>query len=133
MIWDYWDGPRSGVAMYAGQPHFYRCEWDEAAHDYGDTFILVPIDQETFSLAKEQWSIWRQWEAAFHNGEVAASTHPGLEGSNPRYAELQRDIEGRLDLQPRDRDRKRATFRVQPGQESQTPGIMRELEVEWWD
>ena len=55
---DYYDGARSGIAAYQGQPHHYLCEWDESRGDYSDTFRLTPIDEETFSLASvEQWSI----------------------------------------------------------------------------
>jgi hypothetical protein len=108
---DYYDGPRSGIASYLGRPHHYFCEWDEARGDYSDTFRLTPIDEETFSLAMERWSIWEQWDAAFRRGEVAQSTHPGLPGSNPRYAELQRTLEARLALRPAIRKRKHGTFR----------------------
>lgn len=108
---DYYDGARSGIASYQGQPHHYLCEWDESRGDYSDTFRLTPIDEETFSLAMEQWSIWEHWEAAFRRGEVAQSTHPALPGSNPRYAELQRSIEARLASRPAIRERKYGTFR----------------------
>lgn len=121
---DYYDGPRSGIASYQGQPHHYFCEWDEARGDYSHTFRLTPVDEETFSLAMEQWSIWEQWDAAFQRGEVAQSTHPALPGSNPRYEELQHSIEARLAARPAIRERKRGTFRssAQAGEE-----------VEWSD
>jgi hypothetical protein len=32
-VWDYHDGPRSGIAAYLGQPHHYQCEWDKLADD----------------------------------------------------------------------------------------------------
>ena len=121
---DYYDGPRAGIASYQGRPHHYLCEWDEARDDYSDTFRLTPIDEETFSLAMEQWSIWEQWESAFRRGEVAQSTHPALPGSNRRYAELQRTIEALLASRPTLSDRKRGTFRS-----SAAAG----KEVEWSD
>jgi hypothetical protein len=130
-VWEYWDGPRSGIASYSGLPHHYRCEWDEPADDYADTYVLTPIDQETFSLAMEQWLIWRQWEVAFHSSEASGTAHPAQQGANSQYAELQRRIEARLSLQSPQHGHKHATFRVRPQQENLPSGVMRELEVEW--
>ena len=130
-IWDYWDHPRSGLASYAGQPHHYRCEWDEAADDYADTYVLTPIDQETFSIAMEQWLIWQQWQTAFHRGEVEWLTHPALPGSNLQNLEMQHRIQTGIALQSALRERKHAEFRVRSGQESLPVGVIRELEVEW--
>jgi len=73
---DFYDGPRSGIADYCGEPHYYECEWDNDLDDYADTFVLTPIDRDTLILALEKWAIWRKWEWAYHRGEVAESTHP---------------------------------------------------------
>jgi hypothetical protein len=75
-VCDYYDGPRSGIATFSGQPHHYHCEWNESKNDYANTFVLTPIDEDTLALAMEQWSIWREWEAAFHRGGVPQSTRP---------------------------------------------------------
>ena len=129
---DYYDGPRSGIAEYRGQPHHYNCEWNEAKGDYAETFMLTPIDQETLALAMEQWAIWRQWEGAFHRGEVPQSTHPGIAGASPRYAELETTLTARISRQPIRAKRARPEFRA-PEQASLPPGVIRELEVEWTD
>ena len=127
---DYYDGPREGLADYIGTPHRYKCEWDEVADDWADTFELTPIDAETFRLAIERWHIWRTWERAFHSGQAAQDSHPGYGGKNARYDELGSLIELRmlsltsLGVHPT------ANFRALPGQD--LPGyMMRELEVEW--
>jgi hypothetical protein len=73
-----------GIAAYAGRPHHFRCEWNEAADDYADIFIITPIDDETLSLALEQWTKWREWECAFHRGEVSQTTNSALPGMHPR-------------------------------------------------
>jgi hypothetical protein len=122
-VWDYYDGERSGIAEYCGQPHHFRCEWNEAKYDYADTFVLTPIDQETLTLAMEQSAIWRECEAAFHRGEAPKSTHPGLAGTNPRYAELDATLTARTSLQPTQAIRARPVFRE--------PGATWESEVEW--
>ena len=130
-VWDYYDGPRSGIAEYLGVAHYYCCEWDENLGDYADTFILAPIDGEILSLALEQWEIWLKWERKFHQGEALESTHPGLPGQNQRYAELEAMLDKRISESSTHSIRVRATFRPLPNQEQRTPGIMRQLEVEW--
>jgi hypothetical protein len=129
-VWDYYDGPRSGVADYSGKPHHYVCEWDPSADDYAETFVLNAIDKETLSLVLEQWRIWRDWELAFHRGERAQETHPKLPGQDKRYAELDGQINARLSVSSGG-VRVRGTFRARANQLA-TPGhAMRELEVEW--
>ena len=69
-VWDFYDSPRTGVADYRGQPHYFSCQWDSAADDYSHTYALSPIDSGTFDLVMEQWAIWRKWEFAFQAGEA---------------------------------------------------------------
>jgi len=125
-VWDYYDGPRSGIAAYSGEPCHYHCEWDEAKDDYAETFVLTPIDKETLTLAMEQWLIWCEWKGAFHRGSVPQSTHPALPGTHPHYAELEATLKARISALPVSHKRASAVFRAQAGQES-------ELEVEWTD
>jgi hypothetical protein len=130
-VCDYYDGPRSGIADYSGQPHHYDCEWNEVTDDFADTFVLTLIDSETLNLALEQWTIWRQWEEAFHRGEVSQSTHPTISGQNVRYADLEALLKARIAASATRRRRARATFRTQPDQADRPRGVMRDLEVEW--
>jgi hypothetical protein len=130
-VWAYYDGPRSGVADYTGQPHHYHCEWDNAADDYSRSFALTPLDAETLSLTDERESIWREWEKLFHRGKVAQSTHPALPGQHPRYQDLTTEINARLAAISAPRKYAQAVFRALPGQETRPQGVMRELEVEW--
>jgi hypothetical protein len=132
-VWDYWDGPRSGIALHAGQPQFYRCEWNIAADEYSDIYSLAPIDEDTLRLALEQWAIWKEWEAAFHRGEVLQSSHPALPGTDEQYSRLQQSIEAHLSQLPAICGRKLGVFRACADQEHVPSGIMRELEVEWQD
>lgn len=75
-VTDYYDGPRQGIANYQDKPHLYKCIFDRAAQDYSESFLLTPLDSETFQLAMEDWEIWRRWEDAFHSGKTDESTHP---------------------------------------------------------
>jgi hypothetical protein len=129
-VHDYYDGPRSGVADYAGRPHHYSCGWDEAADDYAESFALVAIDEGLLHVALEQWRIWKEWEAAFYRGERDRDSHPALPGQDARYAELDREFQVKLAALPVSLHA-RAMFRVRPEQEGLPRGVIREMEVEW--
>jgi hypothetical protein len=131
-IWEYWDGPRTGLANYRGTPHAYFCEWSESDDDYADTFTLAPVSAEVLSLALEQWTIFRGWEAAFHRGEVSEETHPGLPGQNERYSELEAVLSEQVKASAAT-IRSIAIFRAAPNQSAMPKGVMRDLEVEWQD
>jgi hypothetical protein len=131
-VWNYYDGVRSGLAEYSGKPHYFHCEWNENEDDYADIFTLTPVDDETLSLAIEQWAIWLEWEHKFHKGELLQSTHPALPGQHQRYAELKAILDTRIS-ESAHRTRARATFRPIANQSLGTSGTMRQLEVEWED
>jgi len=130
-VWDYNEGPRSGVADYMGKPHFYRNEFDKEKDVYTETFLLKPIDHETFQLVVEQWDIRRKWELALHRGEVADSSHTAMLSQNARYAELNTKIESRIDAISSEPIAVRADFRVRVVQPELPNLVFRELEVLW--
>lgn len=108
---DWYDGPRRGIADYCGQPHVFESEWQDGAALDAETFLLMPIAAEIFSLALEEWAIWRRWETAFHQGKATRETHPALPEDSHRHDELERLLEGRLAIDPARAVRKRARFR----------------------
>lgn len=69
---DYYDGPKSGVANYGGQPHFYRSltldteEWNPD----DDRFELSPISSELRDLAVEDFRLWQRWQIALFAGSI---------------------------------------------------------------
>lgn len=85
IIRDCYDGVRSGIALYLGEPHYFDCEFDREAGDYAGVFRLWPMDPNVLELATEQWQIYRAWEHRFHSGEVPVAAHPGNRGQNSRY------------------------------------------------
>lgn len=131
-VWDFYDGPRAGVANYCGHPHYFSCQWDSAADDYSSTYALSPIDSDTFTLVLEQWAIWRSWEIAFHAGQVSSESHPGLGGRDSRYDELQLLLQSRVDALPASNTLVRAEFHPASADDL-PPGVMRPLLVEWSD
>jgi hypothetical protein len=95
-IWDYYDGPREGLADFHGRPHYYKNAWDEAADDWSPWYALVPIDADTLHLAMEQWAIWLAWNEKFRAGKVPLESHPGNGGQIARYDELETILESRI-------------------------------------
>jgi hypothetical protein len=106
----WYDGPRQGIADFHGTPHVFESEWQDS-EDSTDSFLLTPIDRETFLLALEDWAIWRRWETALHQGKATVDTHPALPEDRSRHEELQRLLEGRLVVDPARAVRAKAEFR----------------------
>ena len=129
---DYYDGPRRGITDFNGQPHLYESEWRDGENLDADTFLLMPIDKETFSLALEDWAIWRRWETAFCQGKASQETHPALPDEGSRHEELQRLLTTRLVMDPARAIRKKAEFEV--GDDPNWSGYgWRPLKVRWFD
>lgn len=55
---DYWDGPRHGVADFAGEPHAFQCVFDDAAQDYTELFRLKRLTAVEFQIFMRDWAIW---------------------------------------------------------------------------
>jgi len=77
-VLDWYDGPRRGITDCKGHAHLFESEWRDREDVEADTFLLTPIDSETFALVLEDWTIWRRWETAFHKGMAARESHPTL-------------------------------------------------------
>ncbi len=129
---DWYDGPRGGIADYHGHPHLFESEWSDGEDLEADTFLLTPIDEETFALALEDWAIWRRWETAFYQGIAIPDTHPALPQDQNRHRELEHLLEGRLTVDPIRAVRQRAEFRVRHDPGWSGYGF-RPLEVCWED
>jgi hypothetical protein len=129
---DWYDGPRRGITDHHGQPHLFESEWRDGENLDADTFLLMPIDPDTFSLALEDWVIWCRWETAFHQGKATRDTHPALPEDRSRHEELERLLEGRLVVDPARAVRKRAEFRVRGDPDWSGYGWP-PLEVRWED
>jgi hypothetical protein len=133
MVWDMYDGVRSGIATYRGSPHYFDCAFDRDNGGYTDVYELWPIDEDLLALATEQWQLYRAWERRFHSGEVPVETHPGHRGQNQRYDELQDLIDQRLKIRGAPAHRALARFRACEDQPDLPAGCLREVEVDWTD
>jgi hypothetical protein len=93
---EYYDGPRRGIADYQGMPHLYESRWSDIDTDGLDTFLLMPVSQDTLKLALEDWAIFQRWEAAFQKGQTVAETCPTLPKDAARHAELECELRSLL-------------------------------------
>ena len=95
MIWDIYDGPRSGIATFQGEPHYFWCDFENVQYGH-EVFKLAPIAPDLLAIATENWAIYRAWELKFHSGLVESASHPGHGGIDQRYDELNERIETAL-------------------------------------
>lgn len=131
MVWDYYDGPRTGVAEYHGREHYFKCVWDQANNNYSNSFNLSPIETSFLKLAKRHWAIWREWEVRFHSGQAPQETHPGNRGMNPEYDDLEDQLEDIIKNLTRLPRMFNADFRAIPNQDDLPKYVMRNLEARW--
>jgi hypothetical protein len=109
-VHDYYDGPRLGIAEWNGVPHIYEAEFDHNADEYGDTYLLSPIDPALLAFVLEDWEIWLRWQAAWKRGEVSSEPHGVLPIDAERHVVLIRTIGTRLKADPENGIRLRAAF-----------------------
>lgn len=95
-VTDHWDRPRVGFAGFHGDPHYFECHFDDANDEWSDSYRLVPIDRETFTLAMEAWEIWARWQSAFQEGLASMDTHPALPEDALRGKQLKAILAERL-------------------------------------
>ena len=131
MVWDYYDGPRSGIADFNGSPDYFSCELCAVDGEYLDKFKLAPIDIAFLCIAKENWAIYKKWEAKFHAGLVELNSHPGHGGIDERYDELEMELQGLIKKLAALDKRYVPQFRAIDSQGEHRVGVLRELEVFW--
>lgn len=135
--------PEEGVAIYNGEPHYF---WLRTPLPEPRTaiFDIAPIDQCLLDTVTEYEATWRKWDFSYHAGEVELSTHPALEGNNPRYSALVEQIGTRAKALRKIAHQKRGLIEVSEkymldtrryaGTKWPVPGMRSaELEVTWED
>ncbi|MGO1073164.1 hypothetical protein [Lysobacter sp. CA199] len=131
MTWDYWDGPRTGIADCEGRPHYFSRVYDLENEEYGEVFVVTPIDAETWAWAQEHWVIWRRWEAEVNAGRQTSDTHPKYGHYDPRYNELEALISAGIDRLAAQAVRRHGVLRPASLPGELFPGQFRQTEVEW--
>lgn len=124
---DWYDGIRSGVATYDGQPHYFESQCVDIFTDDVDWFELSPITEAAFEQEKEQWALWCKFNESFHAGQIDIEHHPFLPEDRTRGEELQR--EHQLEIDERNFLIAQAEFFGLDEQIKRVDGV--ELEVRW--
>lgn len=131
VIWDLYDGVRTGIADLDGTPHYFACQFDEGVDDYSGNFKLHPVGPEFMRRAMHNWNIYRAWERKFHNDEADVKTHPGHGRIDAEYDQLKSWLDEQIALLEALPSLYRAKFRALPDQDGLPVGMLRELEVIW--
>ncbi len=87
---DYYDGPKSGTAFFAGAPHRFFAIFDESEDEFSEFFLLWPIGDNELRLEIEQWCIFVDWNDQYEAGVATTESHPGNGGINARWDEIER-------------------------------------------
>jgi hypothetical protein len=86
---EWYDSPRTGIAIVNGQPHRFRSQWDEAEDEYLGSFLVWPVGEDELALEQEQWNIFVDWNDRHEAGEAEAASHPAQPGTNTRWDEIE--------------------------------------------
>ncbi len=131
MVWDFYDGVRSGIALHEARPYYFECEFDEDEGEYSDIFGLWPVDEALLALATEQWKIFRDWQDRFHRENPPSETHPGYRGQDTRYDEIEDRIDDFLRSRGLTAYRMTAVFEPRMEQPEVPRGVIKQLDVTW--
>jgi hypothetical protein len=108
------DGPRLGIADVDGVPHIYEAEFDDSSDEYGDTYLVSPVDSGLLALVLEDWEIWLRWYSARKRGEASLESHPALPEDRERHEALKIAIGDRLRADRAHAKCLKACFEVSP-------------------
>lgn len=97
MVFDYFDGPRSGVACYRDKPYLFKCIFDGVNDCWSSEYVLSELEPETLALVREFRGIWSRWRNALDQGFVDHKSHPALPAERVRANELSEIIKERLE------------------------------------
>ena len=131
MVWDYYDGPRTGLTLYRNKAHYFEFLWDHKLNNYSEYFTLTAINENLLKTANRQWAIYREWEFKFHSGQLPFDTHPGHGGIDKEYDKLNSIIETKLAKLDRSTGTYTSVFRPSSKQKDLPSGMMKELEASW--
>ncbi len=100
MIWDKWGGPLEGIADYKGAPHCFWLLFDTANDDWSEVYLLHPLNEDTLTLALEQYAIFLRWRRKFDDGIATLGSHPVLPQERQRFDEITDVLYNRLRFTP---------------------------------
>ncbi|MGW0831956.1 hypothetical protein [Streptomyces prunicolor] len=81
---EWYDGPRKGLALVDGVPHYYEGrEYDRA--DKADKYFVWPASEAAVAMEREQWAIFIRYQLS----DAGLEQYPADGGVDARYDELQ--------------------------------------------
>lgn len=86
---EWWDGPLAGLLEIDGVPCYFRIldSWVASEASVGE-FHVWPTTPEVLALERESWASFVRWNEKYEAGEVGSGTHPGIDGVDARFGEL---------------------------------------------
>lgn len=127
-IWDYHDGPRSGIANYDGSPHFFSCIFDEGVDEYSTVFEITQISDELYNQCAEISAIFDTWKLKFEAGDATTATHPSR--TDDHCIKLDKLIGTQLSLSS-PRTTASAEFKTLGGERVTSKSLTYDIEVTW--
>ncbi|MFI6279730.1 hypothetical protein [Streptomyces sp. NPDC050988] len=82
-VLDWYDGPRQGLAVIKGVPHYFE-GWDYHPANVADEYVVWPASEAAVAMEREQWAIYVRYEVS----DAGRDEHPANGGGNARYDEL---------------------------------------------
>ena len=132
MMWDYFDGARTGMAEFNGIAHYFDGKFDETLIGFPEDYELSPVCDQFLKSAHKQWKIYRDWQFKFRQGLEVQENHPGGRGTNPEYDRLQDELDIGIDALTPLPDRYIPEFRASATNQDHIPkGAYRDFEAKW--
>jgi len=114
--YEWYDGPKMGVADFNGNPYYFESEWNHLNDSkIIEIFRLSPVNEELLELSKESWSIWKRWENAFKKKQIEKSTHPYLPEDKIKGEKINEKLKKQLKLDKSNFFKMYAEFKPEEG------------------
>jgi hypothetical protein len=125
-VYEYYDGPRKGIANFQAVPHYFECVFDEQSGEYSEWYLLTRLNPKALKAGLENWKIFLRWRKAFDSGKVGRETHPALPKDKEKYDKTKRALDDELASHSEKRSRAKGDFDV-----LDKPRVPRDLLSRW--
>ncbi len=99
-ITDYYDYPRSGIANYRGNAHYFGRLFDESEDEFSSQYLLIPIDPVSITLSSGEWQLWSDCIAAFDKHNSVGTTCSVAREVKQKICKLSLEFHERLKCHP---------------------------------
>ena len=123
--YDWYDGLRSGVADFNGQPYYFESQWENLNNLGPDSFKLSPISNDLLSIVIDDWQLWKKLEEAYEQGLAPQETHPFLPADATEGQKLDQILKDELRIDETNVVKARADFVAVKGQPSGTDFLVK--------